>query len=67
MRTYKRIAPFLNKIGTQWEIKCPDWRFGQLIMNFLSWCGEDPFYWEEDKFLEKFNEFMEYGESTKLP
>lgn len=59
MRDPKRIPEFTNEIAELWQENCPDWRFGQLISNFLSWYGSDPFYMEEDYFLEKFKEFME--------
>ena len=36
----------------------PDWRFGQLMVNLMSAFG-DPFYWEEDKFLEKLGEYVD--------
>ena len=57
MRDPERIASFLDVIGFHWQVKCPDWRFGQLMYNFFSEYG-DPFYWEEDKFLNKFEEYM---------
>ncbi len=58
MRDKERIEPFLKEIGTLWKDNLPDWRFGQLMYNFLSEVG-DPFYWEEDKFIEKFKEYIE--------
>ena len=57
MRDTNRIAPFLEEVGTIWKEEAPDWRFGQLMYNFLSQYG-DPFYWEEDRFLEKLNEYF---------
>ncbi len=57
MRDPERIDFFLETIGSYWKDKCPDWRFGQLMYNFFSECG-DPFYWEESKFLDKFEEYM---------
>lgn len=58
MRDINRIDGFCQVIAEKWKTKCPDWRFGQLMINFLSWLGYDPFYMEEDKFLAKFEEFM---------
>lgn len=43
MRDPKRIANFLDIIGSYWQVKCPDWHFDQLMYNFFSECG-DPFY-----------------------
>ncbi len=51
MRNPDRIEHFLDEIGKVWREKFPDWRFGQLMYNFFSVLG-DPFYYEEDEFLE---------------
>ena len=56
MRNTDRIEPFLSEIGRIWKEKCPDWRFGQLMYNFFSVLG-DPFYYEEDEFLEAFKAY----------
>ena len=34
-----------------------DWRFGQLMYNFICEMG-DPFYWEEEDFLTKLEEYF---------
>ena len=52
MRDKNRIKPFLEELGKIWEEECPDWRFGQLIINVMEHFG-DPFYFEEEDFLEK--------------
>lgn len=57
-RDPKRIKPFLNELGNLWEKECPDWRFGQLMMNVFGTMGEDPFFPEEDDMLEYFKEFF---------
>lgn len=49
MRDPKRIKPFLAEIEKIWE-KCPDLRFGQLMMNIKF--DRDPFFMEESEFLE---------------
>ena len=55
MRPIERIDPFLAEIGAIWKERFPDWRFGQLIYNFI--CEtRDPFYWEEEEFLAKIKE-----------
>lgn len=56
MRNTDRIEPFLDEIGKVWKAKFPDWRFGQLMYNFFSALG-DPFYYEEDEFLEAFKAY----------
>ena len=58
MRDPERIIPFLLEIGKLWKEKVPDWRFGQLMYNFFSAYG-DPFYWEDNSFLELFKKYLE--------
>lgn len=58
MRDPQRIDKFMNELGELWKNKVPDWRFGQLMYNFLCAKG-DPFYWEEDEFLKKFKKYLE--------
>lgn len=58
MRDIKRIDVFLQQLGEIWK-EVPDWRFAQLISNFLSFIGQDVFYWEEEKFLNELKKFME--------
>lgn len=64
MRKKSRIKPFLQEIEKAWigNNTLIDWRFGQLLFNFFSAYG-DPFYWEEDEFIQK---FKEYTASIKL-
>jgi len=57
MRDPNRMYDFLEKIRIEWS-KAPDLRFGQLLFNFFSESG-DPFYWEEDKFIEKLKNYMD--------
>lgn len=59
MRDPTRIAKFFEELTQLWLEYCPDWRFGQLISNFILGEGRDPFYWEEDKFIKELREFME--------
>jgi len=56
MRDINRIKPFLEKVGELWK-RVPDWRFGQLMYNFLSEIG-DPFYLSEDEFIEKLDKYL---------
>ena len=58
MRDPNRIDDFLKKLGEYWK-RVPDWRFGQLVMNFLSFIGRDPFYLEDDKMEELIAEYEE--------
>ena len=57
MRDIKRIDDFCNKLAEYWK-QVPDWRFGQLIVNILSTCSRDPFFYEEDEMLKLFEEYF---------
>ena len=59
MRDVNRILRITSRIADKWYNKCSDWRFMQMVCNFMAWLGSDAFYLEDDKFEEKFNEFME--------
>lgn len=59
MRDPNRIWNITNYIADEWHDICPDLRFMQLMSNFIAWLGRDPFYMEDDEFLQKFYEFME--------
>ena len=48
MRDPKRIRVFCNQLADIWESECPDWRFGQLIVNVMR---RDPFYIEDDEMM----------------
>ena len=55
MRNPKRIREFCNQLADIWEGQCPDWRFGQLIVNVID---RDPFYMEEDEMMEVFKKYF---------
>ena len=61
MRDPDRIHTFLEQIEDLWK-KNPDLRFGQIISNVLNirngQCDLDPFYIEEDKFIELIKDFF---------
>ena len=57
MRDAARLDKFYDTLKECHKKYLPDWRFGQLIINFISDCG-DPFYYEEDKMLEKLEEYI---------
>lgn len=59
MRDPNRIWNITNHIANQWHYVCPDLRFMQLMSNFIAWLGHDPFYMEDDEFLQKFYEYMD--------
>ena len=67
MRNIDRITIFLDRLGDLWKQYFPDWRFGQLIVNFIAWSMQnnlgDPFFWEEDDFIKYFDEFIKSNNS----
>lgn len=61
MRKTERIDPFLNEIGRIWKEKCPDWRFGQIMVNFLPFLQKevgDIWFPEEEEFLLIFKKYF---------
>ena len=54
MRDFNRIDPFCKELIDLWK-KCPDMRFGQLIVNAL---GKDPFYIEDHVAIKKIRAFV---------
>jgi len=61
MRDPNRLDSFYFQLREIHKTQFPDWRFGQLMSNFLGWVYSekkiDPFFPEEDKMLEYFKEF----------
>lgn len=62
MRDINRIDPLLAKLGELWK-QYPDMRFGQLIINLLDNLGRDPWYTEDDAWME----FLEICQKKKHP
>lgn len=58
MRNPDRIDIFCAKLAKLWKENCPDWRFGQLMVNVLGSLPIDPFFPEEDEMLEYFKKFF---------
>lgn len=59
MRDINRIRKFCNELADIWESECPDWRFGQLIVNVMRRNQiADPFYIEEDKMMEMIRSYF---------
>lgn len=52
MRDPNRLDNFYEQLKQIHKENFPDWRFGQFLMNFISWYGRDPFYLEEGRFIE---------------
>lgn len=58
MRDPERMKTFLSEIEKLWK-RVPDWRFAQLMCNFIREYG-DPFYLEEEQFLKALKNYMVY-------
>lgn len=62
MRDPQRTWAVCNQIASFWGARVPDWRFGQLIMNFMSWhmntYHTDAYYIEDDEFMKRFKIFI---------
>ena len=63
MRNPERLTKCYEEIKTLHAEKVPDWRIGQLFINFIRWHDfvyrTDTFYIEEDEFIKRFKEFLE--------
>ena len=61
MRDVNRIYKFCNELAEIWATQCPDWRFGQMMMNVLGQMSSekrDPFFPEEDEMIEYFKKYF---------
>lgn len=65
MRNPMRLDRFYDEVRCIHKKCFPDWRFGQLMSNFLGWVYQekkiDPFFPEEDEMLQYLKEYS--GES----
>ena len=63
MRDPARIKPFMMKLSHMWQQHVPDWRFGQLMSNFLGYVvsetHRDIFFIEEDEMERLMFEFFD--------
>ena len=62
MRDINRLDNFYDELKKIHKY-VPDWRFGQFIMNFMSWYytkyKRDCFYIEEDEMIKYIEEFID--------
>jgi len=65
MRDRNRLDSFYKELHRIHKQYFPDWRFGQLMCNFLGWVsGEkkrDPFFPEEDEMIRFLQEYIGEG------
>lgn len=63
MRDISRIDRFTEELSRLWKEKTPDWRFGQLMSNFLGWVAtekkRDIFFPEETEMLTYLIEYFD--------
>lgn len=63
MRDPNRLDSFYENLKAIHKNYIPDWRFGQFILNFISWYYNkyktDIFYLEEDKIIKEFRNFID--------
>lgn len=61
MRNRERIDDITSEIKRIWKTYYCDWRFGQLMMNFLGWIysekKRDPFFPEDSEMLTYLKEY----------
>jgi hypothetical protein len=57
MRKIERIDIFCAELAKIWKENCPDWRFGQLMVNVLNSMPKDPFFPEEDEMVVYLKQF----------
>ena len=66
MRDPARIEPLMAKLANMWQRHVPDWRFGQLMSNFLGFVvsetHRDIFFIEDDKMEELIVKFFKRDE-----
>ena len=62
MRDINRLDIFYENLKEIHKINIPDWRFGQFMLNFMSWFytkyKNDIFYVEESRMIELFNKYF---------
>lgn len=62
MRNPDRLDKFYDKLKEIHKENVPDWRFGQLMSNFLTWVyntkNTDIFFPEEDKMIQLLEEYF---------
>lgn len=59
MRDPDRLDRYYAELCKLHKQYCPDWRIAQLFVNFCSWCGVDPFYFEEERFMKLVHDYFE--------
>lgn len=65
MRDPKRIDEFCSQLAEIWKNCASDWRYGQLMINFLGSFDRDPFFYEEDEMLKKLREYFNLDENNQ--
>jgi hypothetical protein len=56
MRDPTRVYKYCHVLADAWS-ELPDWRFAQLITNFIAYLGNDPFFMEDEEFFDKLKKY----------
>lgn len=68
MRNPKRLDTFYDELKYIHKKYCPDWRFGQMMVNVLGKMqseGRDPFFPEEDRMIRYFEDYFKMTDKDK--
>ena len=57
MRNSERIEPLMKRLTECWK-QYPDWRMSQFLYNLFRAFEFDPFYMEDEQFIEKVESYF---------
>lgn len=57
MRAISRINVICDQLNSIWK-KVPDWRFMQMMVNFIAYMRTDCFYMEDEEFIKRLTDFV---------
>lgn len=58
MRDPERLLKYYVEIEEIHKKEVPDWRIGQVLVNFQRWLGRDIFYIEDEELVNLFRKFL---------
>lgn len=64
MRKQDRLDKFYDELKQLHKSYVPDWRFFQMMINFISSYG-DPFFLEEDESIEELKKYLQNNNPWK--
>ena len=63
-RDPKRIPKYIERLRAIWET-FPDWRLSQLFVNILRYLPRDPFYMEDEEFMQMLEDIAARWQTNK--